>query len=284
MCECIELGLITIATSLLIVFVANILEKRFTTDISIVSAWLFSFMFSFPLAMYLNINPVFLFQKKTFPKMFFPFLVLLLGFSAFAYYVQKHASLETRRKFYHIWGGVLIIFATYFDIELSIVFIAGIEAILIVMDYARKRRGYIAELSRKFLNPGLREDEKEGIAEAAIFFVLSVFFAYWFGWDVGSAVVVVLAFGDTFANYGGRAFGKHRYPWGKKSVEGTVCGFIVSVIGIKLIGFPIEVAFVVSSISMAVESLEFHSDNATVPLVALVTLLAVGKGVIYSIF
>jgi len=81
---------------------------------------------------------------------------------------------------------------------------------------------------------------------------------------IAYASIVIVAVGDPIAAYAGRRFG-HRHIRPKKTLEGSLSGFIASFLLASLITYPLA-AFLGAAGAMLLELLDIPDDNLTMPI------------------
>jgi HAD superfamily phosphoserine phosphatase-like hydrolase len=93
---------------------------------------------------------------------------------------------------------------------------------------------------------------------------------------VSYASIAILTLGDASASIFGRAFGNHRYFFNKaKTVEGSICGLLLSFLGAALFTHPVQ-AVIGAAVGMIIEVIPLPvNDNLTISLIAGLAMLLV---------
>jgi dolichol kinase len=119
--------------------------------------------------------------------------------------------------------------------------------------------------------------EKNNYATAPIAFTLGIIFSLlFFSPSVAYTSIAILTLGDSAANIFGKIFGKTPLPFNKKkTVEGTMCGFVCALFGSILFIDPLNALIAVTA-GMFAEAFSLPiSENLSIPLTS---------GIILTIF
>jgi len=200
-------------------------------------------------------------------------------------FFSKEHLFETRRKVVHGLLGIPVSlfvffaprpFAIYFSVAL-IVFLIALSAIIKSGRYVPLLSGILAIFERK-------KDMAEFPLKGTIYFLIGSFITMMlFEKTIASAAIIILALGDCLSTLVGKPFGITKHPHnGKKSVEGSVAGFIAAFTGALFLVSP-KVALVGAFAGMFIESLDIRifgidvDDNFSMPIIAgaVMTLLMV---------
>jgi dolichol kinase len=117
--------------------------------------------------------------------------------------------------------------------------------------------------------------EMNGFATAPVTFALGIVFSLLvFPAPIAYASIAVLTLGDGFACVFGRIFGKTPlFHNRRKTVEGSICGFVCAFLGSLLFLNPVY-ALVAAGVGMFVESIPVSvEDNLLIPLFSGMTLM-----------
>lgn len=93
--------------------------------------------------------------------------------------------------------------------------------------------------------------------------------------DIALAAICVLVIGDTFSAIVGLKIGRIRYPYSQKTIEGSIAGFIVSMLACLLILTPMQ-AVGCAFFGMLAESFDILEDNISIPIAAGITAFFLG--------
>ncbi len=182
----------------------------------------------------------------------------------------KENIFETRRQLVHGGFGILIsAFVLYepYNIAPKALFAAVIA--LLLLSHLIKKKIYVP-LASEILNIFERKIDMHNFPlKGTIFFVIGALIAVLlYEKTIASAAIIILALGDSFSTLVGKPFGKTKHIHNpKKSVEGSVAGFVVAFAGAMFIVFP-KTAFIGALFGMVVESFDSPiDDNFTIPIV-----------------
>jgi dolichol kinase len=172
------------------------------------------------------------------------------------------------RKIVHLSGAVFAFTALYSP-YLSI---AGICAGLILF--------LCLEKLKPFINPALltvvyRDGEIKKSALEPLMYLVSILFlliiSLYIAPEVCYASIIVLAVGDGAASVIGKLFGRHRLPLSDKTWEGSISGFLLSVIaGYLFIG---PLILVGSFFGMLTEAYAGKHENVFIAASAFISML-----------
>jgi len=208
------------------------------------------------------------------PSDFLTFIIYLLGVFlliriANALRLNRNWPAETTRKLLHVSVGILVASTPF-------IFASKIPPILLALIFIG-----VNFLSVKYhLFKGMEETRRE--TYGTVFFPIAYLILVLLCWERYQEILVisilVMALADTAAALVGKRYGAHPYHFTRerKSVEGTVAMFIVTVLVVFFslmvsskhsIAERLWTALVVGVIAMVVESLSsYGSDNLTIPL------------------
>lgn len=179
---------------------------------------------------------------------------------------QNEKDNELLRKAFHLFFGSLFLALIYFagtETSTQIIFLCLIAGILISLGIIRGHNFYFL---KKIVEKVERENEKKFPGRAAVHFFVSALILLVFFKDNPSIILAALSvqvFADSAAALIGKNFGKHKIL-GKKTIEGSLSCFIVSVICLNLF-FSLQIAIIAGIIATIIELLPFD-DNLWVPL------------------
>jgi len=184
-------------------------------------------------------------------------------------------KLELRRQIAHLFTGAVIVLLLKLQlmntqILFTITFLGGILVVI-----ARKIRvPLIHDLLEYFERP---HHIARFPGKGSFFLVLgSALATLIFDLHIAMAAIMIMAVGDSVTNIVGRHFGKIKNPFNaKKNIEGTVSAIFFSTLA-GLFFIPFFPAFIASTVSMAIESIDLGikrfeieiDDNVVIPLVA----------------
>lgn len=208
------------------------------------------------------------------------FLLLFLAIIVAAQFMYK-ASVDTEksRKFVHVSGGILSLFLPYFiDSHWYVLGLCSIAFLTLLITWIRKDL------------PGIHKTKRKSVG--SVIFPVPIYICFAVACERGEEMlfhipVLLLTFSDTFAELGGRKWGKYgpAFFGGKKTLAGSLC-FYVSAAAIMLLYFAggtIEMGIgqaggllLIAFAATVVELVSMNGwDNLTVPLVVLVYFLFV---------
>ncbi len=89
--------------------------------------------------------------------------------------------------------------------------------------------------------------------------------------NIALAAVLVITWGDAASAVFGKLWGRHRFPWSRKTLEGTLAGIMFAFVA-QLFFVPWLPALLAAVIAMLFESLDLKKlhldDNILIPLIA----------------
>lgn len=205
------------------------------------------------------------------------FLLLFLAIIVAAQFMYK-ASVDTEksRKFVHVSGGILSLFlANFIDSHWYVLGLCSIAFLTLLITWIRKDL------------PGIHKTKRKSVG--SVIFPIPIYLCFAVACERGEEMlfyipVLLLTFSDTFAELGGKKWGKYGLVFfgGKKTLIGSLC-FFVSAAAILLVFFPFGtddpgikylVGFILIALAATVAELISMRgwDNLTVPLVVLAGL------------
>jgi len=184
-------------------------------------------------------------------------------------------KLELRRQTAHLIIGSMIVFLLKLQLLTSYIlfFITLVGGILVL--FARKTRIPIVHRCLEYFERPHHMAKFPGRGSFYLFLGASLA-TFIFEKNIAMAAIMILAVGDSVTNIVGRYFGKIQNPFNeKKKLEGTIIAIVLGTLA-ALIFVPIWPAFLASTVSMGLESLNLGwkkrsielDDNVMIPLVA----------------
>ncbi len=186
---------------------------------------------------------------------------------------MSNRSLEIKRKLFHLFFGVALVFLIYYDF-LNIYSLGAFSIIAFLFFWLSKKihippAEWILE---KLERPGVR---KSFPGKGSLFYLLGCEFSLlFFEKEVALACILILAFGDSIPNFVGMDFRKIRHPFSrKKFLEGTFAGIFISFLAASIFVSWYE-ALIASTVALIVEGIDLRigleklDDNLVVPLSA----------------
>jgi dolichol kinase len=181
-------------------------------------------------------------------------------------------DLETRRQLIHMSGFVIALYIPWANTSWGFIylalslFIAVLLLYIVSLAYRRNRRvpgvAWLIDISER------REVIEHSPAKGAIMFLLGTALAViLFDAFTAAAAVTVLALGDSVSTLVGRKYGSIELPYNaKKSLQGSLAGFVAAFLGASLIVPPLA-ALLAAFGGMLGESLPLKiDDNLVIPL------------------
>lgn len=166
-----------------------------------------------------------------------------------------------------LFGCITILILVNFGIMFSLLFSSLGLLIGSIVSFLLKQ-GKRFPVIDFFLEQAEREQEKHFPGKGAITLFIGKILTHIIFFDNPTIVLgalIVLVFGDFTSTLAGKLFGKYKLI-GKRTLEGSSAGFIVSFIYLSLI-FEIPIAFLTAMIGMLAEFIPFE-DNITIPLIS----------------
>lgn len=206
------------------------------------------------------------------------FLLLFQAIIVAAQFMYK-ASVDTEksRKFVHVSGGILSLFLPhYIQSHWYVLGLCSIAFLTLLITWIRKDL------------PGIHKTKRKSVG--SVIFPIPIYICFAVASCEGDneilflIPVLLLTFSDTFAELGGKKWGKYGpvFFGGKKTLAGSLC-FFVSAAAILLMFFPFGiddpglkylVGFILIALAATIAELVSMRgwDNLTVPLVVLAGL------------
>ncbi len=189
-------------------------------------------------------------------------------------------TLELRRQTAHLLIGTVIVFLLKLQlINAQILFAITVVGGILVIIARKIRLPIIHTLLEYFERP---HHMARFPGRGSFFLILgAALTTYIFEKDIAMAAIMIMAVGDSVTNIVGRHFGKIKNPFNsKKHLEGTGVAIIASTLA-AFYFVPFWAAFIASTISMAIESIDLGwkrfeveiDDNIIIPLVAGVVMM-----------
>jgi dolichol kinase len=179
---------------------------------------------------------------------------------------------EIRRKTFHIIGGLILSIAVYFDaIQAWMVLLLTGLGLIISMIYSVYDIPLIDFFLKRYERPHLR---KKFPGKGVIYIFLALFMMMLlFEKDIVIAGMMLWTFGDSMSAIVGKHYGKIRHPLNnERLIEGTLAGIIAGGVAASFFVYW-PYAFIASTVSMSIESMEWKlyretfDDNFFVPLI-----------------
>jgi dolichol kinase len=163
-------------------------------------------------------------------------------------------SAEAKRKALHIGALIMPVGMLVLGKEMILLLLVPVALLALAGDWARVRIPFMHRLVNWIFAPIMRLEEQPPLGGPVVIngatwmFVSSALCAALLPVAVAAPAVAMLMIGDGAAALVGRRFGRTRYPFSNKSLEGSLAFFVV--------GFLVAVPFVVLAPSgMAVPSI-----------------------------
>lgn len=171
---------------------------------------------------------------------------------------------EIQRKSIHIIGIIVITLDFYFGFIIPTILVLVLSCLYIISEYLQKK-GKHFPIIQNITKITLRDTEKTDYAplllSAGVVISLTMFPT-----PISYCAIIAVILGDGFASLVGQSFGRHKLIF-KKSIEGTVAGFVASFVGCVFFISP-ELALGMSVLAMSVEVLPLGKfDNLAIPIV-----------------
>jgi dolichol kinase len=166
--------------------------------------------------------------------------------------LHNRSDIHLPRKIWH-FTGVLIMAIIYQNVEHStaVQIMALISALFVIIDLLRRQMSNLNNWVVQTMGPIMRENERYHLAGTTYLMMGSLFVMVMFPKPIVVLTLVLLAIADPVASYVGILYGKDKI-WGRKSLQGTLAAFIVSVV---------------------ISGLYFYMTNAMVERLLIVSLL-----------
>jgi len=177
---------------------------------------------------------------------------------------------EIARQLMHFSGVFLIFVAYMFGKYISFLISITLLFFLIFLYYSKKKKFkpflFLIKFADKFERK--TKDYRDAIY---FFFSTSVIFLF-FSQEIALISIFVLCVYDSIATLTGKFLGKKKIFFGKKSLEGAMCGFVITVfLGCYL--FPFQKIFLATLIGAIAEIIPKINDNISIPFAVAFTLL-----------
>jgi phosphoserine phosphatase len=173
------------------------------------------------------------------------------------------------RLLFHISG----LWVPYLGLLLGVpplLFLIGLTTVVYGASEFLRLEGSVLPIITDITTFAARRKELRQFVLAPVYFAFGIFLALlFFPNSYGFAGIAVLTLGDSTASFFGGWMGRTRLPYNKhKSVEGTLAGFIMGILGGALF-INLYLAAIGSFVGMLIESLPMpFDDNALVPISA----------------
>jgi dolichol kinase len=188
---------------------------------------------------------------------------------------------ELQRKALHLLALVLPIGLLIAGRETALLVLVPLALVAVALDIGRQRVPALHAFIRRYFSSIMRPEEQPGLGEPLVFngavwmCVSAALCAALFPPAVAAAALVMIMIGDGAAAVVGRRFGRTRYPWSPKSVEGSAALALTafaSAVPIAVL-FPAELSVTACAVGAVVsavaEALPIPiNDNIRVPLLA----------------
>ncbi|MCF7860846.1 hypothetical protein K9M79_01260 [Candidatus Woesearchaeota archaeon] len=181
-------------------------------------------------------------------------------------------KLNIRRKLFHLIFGLIIIVLLIFGlIDRYILLILLFLGVL--LSQFIHRIPVLHKILQHYERPkDLITMPGKGAVALVAGIVITLFI---FPKDIALAAICVLVIGDTFSAIVGLKIGRIRYPYSQKTIEGSIAGFIVSMLACLLILTPMQ-AVGCAFFGMLAESFDILEDNISIPIAAGITAFFLG--------
>jgi dolichol kinase len=190
--------------------------------------------------------------------------------------VNRIPSNEINRKIIHF--SSILIPASYLwfikDQYVMILLLSGLTILALILELLRNKLNFVNSLFNNIFFKMLRKNEQNGKLTGATWMLISsLIITVFFPIYIVVPALIYLSVGDSFAAIIGKA-----YPYGKlgkKSITGTISGFIFSSIFALLVNvtLPVHIIIFGSIIAMIVEASPIKlNDNLTIPIISALSM------------
>ncbi|MDY6864756.1 MAG: hypothetical protein SVY15_02115 [Halobacteriota archaeon] len=205
---------------------------------------------------------------------------VVVGFLS-AYLLSTRLEQQEYRSLFHLVPGLLLIYFTFINPDISLIFLGICLTVFFVGEYFRQSddENILSEIAKMMMNAALRGNEVEGYVATLFFLIGAIIVVLFLPSEFAIGSILVATVGDPSAVLIGRSYGRHKWNHNPaKSLEGSGAMFLVSALALIATGFfPIMVALVVSLCATLFESLPIKvSDNLIIPLICGMVLKSIG--------
>ena len=190
--------------------------------------------------------------------------------------MNRIPSNEINRKIIHF--SSILIPASYLwfikDQYAMILLLSGLTILALILELLRNKLNFVNSLFNNIFFKMLRKNEQLGKLTGATWMLISsLIITVFFPIYIVVPALIYLSVGDSFAAIIGKA-----YPYGKlgkKSITGTISGFIFSSIFALLVNvtLPAHIIILGSLIAMIVEASPIKlNDNLTIPIISALSM------------
>mgnify|MGYP006090836363 FL=1 len=190
--------------------------------------------------------------------------------------MNRIPSNEINRKIIHF--SSILIPASYLwfikDQYVMILLLSGLTILALILELLRNKLNFVNSLFNNIFFKMLRKNEQLGKLTGATWMLISsLIITVFFPIYIVVPALIYLSVGDSFAAIIGKA-----YPYGKlgkKSITGTISGFIFSSIFALLVNvtLPVHIIILGSLIAMIVEASPIKlNDNLTIPIISALSM------------
>lgn len=190
--------------------------------------------------------------------------------------MNRIPSNEINRKIIHF--SSILIPASYLwfikDQYVMILLLSGLTILALILELLRNKLNFVNSLFNNIFFKMLRKNEQNGKLTGATWMLISsLIITVFFPIYIVVPALIYLSVGDSFAAIIGKA-----YPYGKlgkKSITGTISGFIFSSIFALLVNvtLPVHIIIFGSIIAMIVEASPIKlNDNLTIPIISALSM------------
>ncbi|MGY8782709.1 MAG: diacylglycerol/polyprenol kinase family protein [Fidelibacterota bacterium] len=190
--------------------------------------------------------------------------------------MNRIPSNEINRKIIHF--SSILIPASYLwfikDQYVMILLLSGLTILALSLELLRNKLNFVNSLFNNIFFKMLRKNEQLGKLTGATWMLISsLIITVFFPIYIVVPALIYLSVGDSFAAIIGKA-----YPYGKlgkKSITGTISGFIFSSIFALLVNvtLPAHIIILGSLIAMIVEASPIKlNDNLTIPIISALSM------------
>jgi dolichol kinase len=143
--------------------------------------------------------------------------------------LRQRSDLHLARKCFHMSGAVgLLVPYLYFGAsrELMVAVLGILLGVVMSVEYARTRWGWVNNIVLIFMRPLLRDTEVRGLSGIPFYIASSLFAFLIFPHHIAVLSILYLALGDPSSSFFGVLYGRSKlFP--NKSLQGTLGGFMV---------------------------------------------------------